>query len=715
MTGGRLTYCLVVSRLLLTLVFVLSASSARAQNDDYDPYAEPLPAPKPYNPPPSDYQYDDDTGDYYDTNDNDDDYVYEPPHYLPHGSYAIDADLDDEVSKLPWCDEASEYRIHIADSHLCKLEDAALDRCPGFKAACARPFVGRLTPLQARGGGEGSGEAKKKEEREPTRLELPKAMSGFAQVLFWMLVIAGVVVLIVVIARNLSRSQKEKEGAEALQLEDEEELAAAPKGPVETDVERLLNRARAEADRGEFGKAMDDVYAALLRHLDGNGLIDIHHSSTNGDYVRSLRQQPDLQRPVKECARQVERVQFGTEAPSASGYRSLLERVLPVVTRGGMLLLLVAACVGLPLNLGACDMQQEEQNQYGDLGDDSPGGMSVFVSLLEERGIDVEHRKRGLAELDETTQVILVHGPAQLDGESWDQLLLWARKGGTLIVANHRGRPSEKLGARRTAGECKNLRVPARLSAYAGKLVVAPDDRRMEFEEDVEGTPGARSLLECDLGPYAVERRLSSPDGLTSGTLIVLPDSDMFSNASMFAANNGEVVLNLFIGSPDKLEIVDRYTVIGETSPLAAVAKGQLLPLVLQLFLLAGAFFLWRGAHFSKPRDPPEANRRAFEEHVRALGGQYAKAHASRLVLSNYAAWALERLRERVLAGRKSGLIDLAAALASRTGRSEGEVMEILVECEAARESSAGPGDAARDLRLMRELERLLAETGGTR
>ena len=63
---------------------------------------------------------------------------------------------------------------------------------------------------------------------------------------------------------------------------------------VETDVQRLIARARGHAARGDHARAIDDAYAALLRRLDGDGLIEIHPSRTNGDYVRRLRKRPSM-------------------------------------------------------------------------------------------------------------------------------------------------------------------------------------------------------------------------------------------------------------------------------------------------------------------------------------------------------------------------------------------------------------------------------------
>ena len=75
-------------------------------------------------------------------------------------------------------------------------------------------------------------------------------------------------------------------------------------------------RARAAAARGDYARAVDDAYAALLRRLDGDGLIEIHPSRTNGDYVRAPRASGPISRArCDRVVRDVERVQFGATRP----------------------------------------------------------------------------------------------------------------------------------------------------------------------------------------------------------------------------------------------------------------------------------------------------------------------------------------------------------------------------------------------------------------
>jgi hypothetical protein len=118
------------------------------------------------------------------------------------------------------------------------------------------------------------------------------------------------------------------------------------------------------------------------------------------------------------------------------------------------------------------------------------------------------------------------------------------------------------------------------------------------------------------------------------------------------------------------------------------------------------------GAIFGVRRDPPEPPRRAFSEHVRAVGRLYARAAASRHALAIYAAWALDRLNTRHRAGAGGGVAQLGGAIAHVTGRPEGHVIRILA---AAAEARDRPQESRRaeDLGVLAALDDIMHETGG--
>jgi hypothetical protein len=132
------------------------------------------------------------------------------------------------------------------------------------------------------------------------------------------------------------------------------------------------------------------------------------------------------------------------------------------------------------------------------------------------------------------------------------------------------------------------------------------------------------------------------------------------------------------------------------------------------LVALFALLVLWRGAHFGRPVDPPRRGRRDFAEHAAAVGRHYARAGAARHALRLYAAWALDRLRERTSTQRQPGLLVLSQGIASRTGQDETAVVALIAEASALRDDPGG-GDPNADLATVRGLARLLHQLGGSR
>jgi hypothetical protein len=161
----------------------------------------------------------------------------------------------------------------------------------------------------------------------------------------------------------------------------------------------------------------------------------------------------------------------------------------------------------------------------------------------------------------------------------------------------------------------------------------------------------------------------------------------------------------------EEVEFVNSYTGSGADDPFESVREAKLGALFLQILLFLALLYTMVGLPFARLRDPPQQRRRAFVEHVRTLGQRYAQARAARYVAVHYCGWALDRLRTRLQPGSARGLHPLAVAIAARTGRPEGEIMQILVEAQELRESDAfasrgGPSE----LELMRRLSDLLTQ-----
>src|SRR5690606_8353696 len=113
--------------------------------------------------------------------------------------------------------------------------------------------------------GRGDDRAREAEEDEedPTPIQIPAWVAVVARVLFWLVVIAGAVALIVAIVLQILgwKGRQRAETTDAAEpIADEPNAPAAPTGPVETDVDRLLARARALAARGDHEGAVEAMW-----------------------------------------------------------------------------------------------------------------------------------------------------------------------------------------------------------------------------------------------------------------------------------------------------------------------------------------------------------------------------------------------------------------------------------------------------------------------
>ncbi|WP_441288366.1 DUF4350 domain-containing protein [Sorangium sp. KYC3313] len=638
-----------------------------------------------------------------------------------------------EDDRYRFCHEA-DYPLTPDEHAWCPIIAGSSDVCPELPAACKLPPVelsrsaapgrgGRGASGKHRAGGapvdRGPSEDDRRRPWPEMRVDL-SGMSFFASVLFIGLLVVFFGGVIHALLKNLLRDR-----APADEAKEERAPARGPtpedtaKREVETDVQRLLARARSHAARGDHARAIDDAYAALLRRLDGDGLIEIHPSRTNGDYVRSLRERPDLRGAMRSIVRDVEGVQFGVTPPSEPIFRAVMDRVVPLVSRA-----LALALVAFGLSAALSCTPHGGGDEGG--GDRSPSGTQAVLEVLEEQGFKARRRGEALTAPDRALALVVLPGAA-IDDATWKDLFAWVSdEGGTLFLAGLPRLPDEVELGLRVAQDAETSTALAadwsrglRASLPPGKrLVDAAGDEPEELYMITRGE---------SFSTAGVVRRLGQ------GKVIVVADDRLVSNVSLAAPDNAKLFLDLLRFAPyaTEVELVDEWTGVGAETPFAAVRDANLWPVIAQLFLLLALLYLWKGSAFARLRDPPAAGRRAFADHARALGLAYRRARASRHAAGLYASWALDRLRERVHRSGRRGLIPLAEAIAARTGRPEAEVMRVLVEASGARDDAAPASSlrapesargarpsprsrdgAAADLELVRELQGFLDATG---
>lgn len=520
-------------------------------------------------------------------------------------------------------------------------------------------------------GGPPSGERPAPPEPPDEPVTLPSAMSGFAKVLFFLLLAAGAAWLVWTLLKNRVKDAEEVEEEEDVAKPDAPAASPAARRIVETDVQRLLRLAREAAGRGDFDGGIAHAYAASLRRLEGDGLIEIHSSRTNGDYLRALRPSPALASQLAAITREVERVQFGAAAPTVSLFEEVMARVVPLATRVVLLLLLVGFCGCAP---GSRSGDGEPGGGVVPL--EGPSGMGAVLALFAGEGIEAKVRFAPLDQVDGSIDALVVFPGGAPD--DLEPLLAWVRKGGLLLLAGELpGDP--RLGLRSvqtgSAGtelsatgwrpfdfEGMALRVPAGPAVAVSGPLVSPNRPVL-----VRQGTGDVYAMHADLG---------------DGQVVVFADERLWSNVALSVGDNADALLAMLDGR-DRVELCGSWGGSGAATPLESVHNARLTPLIAQLLLLLLLFMVWRGAAFGRLRDPRQVSRRSFSDHVRAVGMQYARGQASQHALGVYASWALERLRDRIPRGRQHDLEGLAAEIAARTGRPEQRVVETLREAAA--------------------------------
>jgi hypothetical protein len=584
--------------------------------------------------------------------------------------------------RFRFCHEAK-YPLFEEERAWCPLVGDKSEVCPELPAACLAeldPEHERAapSPQEKRSAPSEDDERRAAEKRESARL--PSGLSAIAQVLFWALIVAGVLGLIWVIIKNYVKGEPPADAEDQPPLDEGETPPPLASRIVETDVQRLLARAREAASRGDYQGAIDAAYAAVLRRLEGDGLIDMHASRTNGDYVRALRDRPELYGELRAIVGEVERTQFGATAPSAPLFDAVMARVVPVATRAATLLLVLLMLVT------GCGPRGEASTAPQSRGGSSPSGTRAIIEVLKAGGVDAGYRLKPFDHIEEDVGVIVVlrgGGP-----DNWRPLFEWVDAGGILVLAGELP-PNDVMALEAVVDESKNpVFVPGGIYYYRLQMREArvppmwglrvPSDA-YNIDPVLSHDPSVRE------GPHYAVHQLRK-----AGELIVFADDQLFSNIALTTDHNAEILVMLLEGR-GKVEFADPWSSKGADNPLDSMHQAHLTPLIVQLLVLLLLFVLWKGIAFGAPRDPEQRTRRSFAEHVRALGMQYARARAGGHAFGSYAGWALERLRDRMPRGRQLSTDALAYEIAARLGRDPAEVARLLHEAQAASDLAA-PG-----------------------
>ena len=624
-----------------------------------------------------------------------------------------------------WFCHDPKYPLTSDEVKWCALLPKNDARCPELARACSRGATAELVGQRAR-------------REESTTIRVPSAPLPIRAIL-WVILAAVVASVIYAIAKH-ALAQRAPDKGEAIEIATAapEDPAAAIARQIETDVQRLLERARAAAAAGDYAGAVGDAYAALLRKLEGSGIVTVESHRTNGDHVRDVgRQVPALRPRMQAVVHNVEEVQFGGGEATEIRFRSVMMDVVGLL--GEKLAAWLPFAIKLTLGLGlaglvaSCHFDRERERW-----ERSTSGRNLVVDLLQRYGFTPRERLAPLAKLDKSvTSLILLPG-AIVDDDGWQAIATWIGDGGTLFIAGGNRTLPDWVGAKivndppATAKAVSTAPSPLTVPPAQGERLpkvnaTVPGDRQVQLtnpagnaqqynEAGDESDEPAVPLLMRGKTLYAVERTYEN-----GGSAIVLADDRLLSNVSLLVGDNALLLVELLRPGGQKLEIAGELTGLVAKNPITSVQRSRLAPALLQLSLLILLFFVFKGAHFGRPVDPSEGTRRAFAEHARAIGLQYGRRRAGRHALEIYGSFALDRMRERLNLARGKGMLAVAEEVATRTGRPLGDVMRVLVEsrpsnhppADLERDAAVQEANAPKDLATLRDLATLLATTTG--
>jgi hypothetical protein len=509
-----------------------------------------------------------------------------------------------------------------------------------------------------------------------------EALGAFVRVVAWVLVFGLVLALLVPIVRVITRMRK----AEAPAEEDDRPNTVQPALADETaltirDEDLLLERAGEHARRGENDLAVQLYLAASLCALDKRGALRIGRDRTNGEYVRSCSEAASKP-ALRDIVIAVDRVQFGREpatgetvARAADRARAIV-RALPAAL-GVLAMTMLLGCGGVPRSSHA--------------GDD-PAGEELLYDLLRAQGFKPDRLHVSLASLstDDTGAAVIVDlDRTDIDDDTREHLVEWVEAGGSLVLAGYPATWPKEFGAS-ASNAVGSFDAQSRAWEITAKRLIArkdmADDSDTDDDDDDDtnkdgNLPGvlfspafergkvlrgasisARGADDIAWFDDARSYALAIPHG--KGWVVGIADDELLTNAGLARTGNAALAIAI-LSNANRAEFRIAQPEDGmspPSTPIAALRRAGLGLGLIHALAAAMVLFLAEGVRLRRPRPSPPPQRRAFVEHVEAVGTLYARTHSAAHALSAYAQFAEERVHARM----PRGGTDVAAFLASR-------------------------------------------------
>jgi hypothetical protein len=563
---------------------------------------------------------------------------------------------------------------------------AEIPGCEGFAAACAKARPASPAREQSSGG---------------PLVGLPAILGKLAQAMVWLLVAALFVAVLVPIVRALAK----------LRRDEAREPDAAPP-PVATgahavvlsptlDEESLLQRAADLARAGDNAGALQLYLLASLRALDKRGAVRMAPHRTNGEYLRACSE-AGAKPALRVIVREVDRVQFGGEAAGAEAVALAAQRALVIVRS------LPVALLAITLTLGCGSVSRGAPRP----GDD-PAGADLFEQVLRRQGVRVERLGQSLASMalprtgERAPAVVVDASRTPLDDDTSAHLVEWVAAGGVLVLAGSPGDWPRDFHATKVAAT-GDRRVTARV--LLARNVDGDDDVSSEPDDPVYAEATERAELISDEAVTfrdAVDRAATFADGTMyaavvphgHGYMLGIATDELLTNVGLARAHNAAAMIAI-LSNADRLSFAVAHQddgVAPPSTPLAALMRAGLGVAMAHALVAALLLFLAVGVRLARPKPAPPPARRAFAEHVEAVGALYARTRNAPHALAAYATFADERLRARM----QRGSADVAAFLASRARLPLEACQRVWSRAMAAK---AGTPPQSDELAVLREL-----------
>jgi hypothetical protein len=508
-------------------------------------------------------------------------------------------------------------------------------------------------------------------------LSVPAFLGTALEVLVWLLVAVLVIAILIPIVRAIARIRRT---GDALTKDRDSKASTATKTdepisvlPMMTDEELLLARGDELARAGQYGAALQHYLAASLRALDKRGAVRITRDRTNGEYVRGCGD-PNAKPALRDIVREVDRVQFGGEDATPDGVMRAAQRAVAIVR--SLQVVLLALALMLATGCGGGGGSSTAVPRPGD----DPAGEELFRDVLVRQGVHIAALETSLASVPlpkagERAPAVLVDlQRTALDDDTRDHLVEWVEEGGVLVLVGSPYAWPKAFGAASAESTSPYKLTVKRLLARSPGAGGDDDD-----DDTPEGTIYARTtergVLSAGtaLGFSGASERVATFDGGMTyaavlahgkGFVLGIASNELLQNAPLARPGNAAAMVSIF-SNADRLElrIADPEDGVSPPStPIGALLRAGLGIGLAHALLATVALFFAVGLRLARPRPAMPPRRRAFAEHVEAVGALYARTRNAPHALAAYARFADDRLRARMPRG--SG--DVAAFLASR-------------------------------------------------